>query len=343
MEHRLSTVSWLGPIMVGVREIKLTSDERRFLRHPWIGGVVLFARNYSDPDQLRALVQAIGAIRAPPLIVAVDQEGGRVQRFREGFSAVPAAGRIGAAYSQDVARGLAIAHAVGDALGEELAWAGIDLNFAPVVDLDAGNHSVIGARAFHADPEAVVDLAQAYLTGMRRWGVHGVVKHFPGHGSALGDTHTGAVEDARDRESIARTDLQVYRMLVERGIEAVMSNHVAYPAVAPGPASFSQHWLRQVLRAELGFQGVVFSDDLSMGAANPADPLSLRVRGVLDGGCGVALVCNELDEVPAMLNGFADVPPRPGLEGFARELTPTPPRRPGRHDAALAEGFGGTS
>ena len=332
----------LGPIMVGVSGLSLTLGETERLMHPWVGGVVLFARNYSDPGQLRGLTDAIHALRSPALVVAVDQEGGRVQRFRKGFSEIPAAGDIGAAFTADPARGLELAGTLGEVLGEELAWAGIDVNFAPVVDLDAGNRSVIGARAFHADPAAVVELAGMYLGGMKKWGVRGVVKHYPGHGSALGDTHTGEVRDNRDLNTIERTDLVVYRGLIELGIEGLMSSHVTYSAVGATPASFAPFWLHHMLRDVLKFQGLVFSDDLSMGAANPAAPLHRRVGGVLEAGCDVALVCNELDHVPAMLGHFHGPPPDPGLERVGGERPAMSPALPAQRAGALARAIEGS-
>lgn len=313
--------------MVGIAGRELNSIERAMLSHPWVGGVVLFARNYASPKQLRGLTDEIHRIREPSLVVAVDQEGGTVQRFRAGFSELPDARDIGYAYDKDPALGRELARAVGETLGAELEEAGIDINFAPVLDLDCGNEAIIGARALHREPRVVGQLGQELLRGMQAFGVHGVAKHYPGHGSAPGDTHVHETWDMRPLKTFRTSDFLAYRSLIDAGLEAVMSSHVIYPKVSDDPASFSTFWLRDVLRLELRFRGLVFSDDLSMGAARPSKPLEQRVLGVLAAGCDVALVCNELELIPSVLAALGTSPPIPELERLARRsVTMRPPR-----------------
>jgi beta-N-acetylhexosaminidase len=340
----------LGPLMIDLEGREVSPQERELLCHPLIGGVILFTRNYLDPPQLTALVSAIHAVRSPPLIVAVDQEGGRVQRFRPGFSLLPTARRIGHEFDLDARSGGALARAIGWLMAAELRAHGVDISFAPCVDLDLGVSEVIGERAFHANPEAVGQLARAWMQGMRAAGMAATAKHFPGHGAVVADSHHTLPVDRRTLPDLA-PDLSPYRRLIANGLPAVMAAHVLFPAVDSTPASLSARWIRDVLRGELRFQGVVFSDDLSMGGAAAYGDIVTRARQALSAGCDMLPVCNnrasvlellarlDIEPQPASslrlvrLHGRAGAPGRAALEATAewsraRELlarTTTPP------------------
>ena len=256
----------LGPLMVDVEGFELKPEERELLQHPLVGSVILFTRNYQDPVQLKALVQSIHAVRTPSLVVAVDHEGGRIQRFREGFSVLPSARRIGHEYDISAAEGRALARDMGWLMAAELRAVGVDLSFAPCVDLEYGVSEVIGDRAFHARAEIVGELAVAYMSGMREAGMVATAKHFPGHGVVVADSHHAIAVDRRALVDLSE-DILPYRRLIANGLVGVMMAHVCYPAEDRWPASASEFWIRHVLREQLGFQGVVFADDLSMKGA----------------------------------------------------------------------------
>src|ERR1700704_4544448 len=282
----------LGPLMIDLAGSTVTADDRELLRHPLVGGVILFTRNYTDPEQLTALVRAVHAERTPPLIVAVDHEGGRVQRFRQGFSPLPAARRIGHEFDLDARAGLALARAMGWLMAAELRAHGVDISFAPCVDLDHGV-SFIGDRAFHALPDAVGQLGVAWMHGMRDAGMAATAKHFPGHGAVVADSHLALPVDRRPLVDLA-DELAPYRRLIAHGLPAVMVAHVLFSAVDPAPASLSSLWIRDVLRGELRFQGVVFADDLSMGGAAAAyGDVITRAQKALSAGCDMLPVCNN--------------------------------------------------
>jgi beta-N-acetylhexosaminidase len=292
----------LGPLMIDLEGTGVSAEERELLRHPLVGGVLLFSRNYQEPAQLSELTRAIHAARSPSLIVAVDQEGGRVQRFREGFSPLPAARRIGHEYDRSPRAGIELARHMGWLMAVELRQRGVDISFAPCVDLDYGLSEIIGERAFHADSAAVGQLAFAYMHGMRDAGMAATAKHFPGHGGVVVDSHRGLPVDRRDITDLD-PDLGPYRRLIASGLTAVMAAHVIFPAVDPAPASLSPRWIREVLRGELRFQGVVFSDDLSMGAAREIHPdVVVRARQALAGGCDMLPVCNDRAAVLTLLS-----------------------------------------
>ena len=272
----------LGPLFIDVAGTELTAADRELLAHPLIGGVILFKRNYAEPAQLRALVVDIQALRSPPLLVAVDQEGGRVQRFREGFSELPPLRRIGQMFDADAPQGLAMARSLGWLMASELLAAGVDLSFAPCVDLDYGLSEVIGDRSFHARAPVVAQLAVAYMHGMREAGMAATAKHFPGHGAVVADSHLALPVDRREPSDMDQ-DLLPYRRLIDNGLPAVMVAHVQFPAVDPLPASFSRRWIQGVLRGELGFTGLVIADDLKMAAASAAGGLVERAGRALDG------------------------------------------------------------
>lgn len=292
----------LGPVMVDLRGTELLPEEREMLLDPAVGGVILFGRNYQSPDQLAALTDAIHAVRHPRLLVAVDQEGGRVQRCREGFARLPPAAAFGAIYDQDQRHALHLARQAGWLMAAELRAVGVDLSFAPVLDLDYGVSSVIGDRAFHANPVAVSELAGSYIRGMRTAGMAATGKHFPGHGAVSVDSHLGLPVDDRPLATIQSLDMEPYRRLFGHGLNAVMAAHVVYSSVDSSPTGFSSLWLREILRGELGFDGVIFSDDLTMeGAAFAGGPAD-RAEAALTAGCDMVLVCNAPSTIPAVLD-----------------------------------------
>jgi beta-N-acetylhexosaminidase len=282
----------LGPVMLDVAGTALTAADREVLAHPLVGSVILFARNYVDPAQLTALVADIQSVRTPALLVAVDHEGGRVQRFRPGFSALPPLRRIGQAFDADASTGLAMARSLGWLMATEVLACGLDFSFAPCIDLDYGLSEIIGDRSFHARSQVVAQLAIAYIHGMRDAGMAATAKHFPGHGAVVADSHHALPVDRRELVDMDE-DLLPYRRLIANALPAVMVAHVLYPAVDDVPASFSKRWIGGVLRQELGFGGLVFADDLTMAGAAAAGDLVQRARRALAAGCDVLPVCND--------------------------------------------------
>jgi len=283
----------LGPIMIGIPGTELTDLCREQLLHPAVGGVVLFSRNYSSPEQLHQLVQEIHALREPRLLLAIDQEGGRVQRLREGFTALPPLGSLGNLWHQDQSLAADYAYRHGRVMASEMLSLGIDLSFAPVLDLDRGS-CVIGDRSFSASLEVVSDLGSHYLAGMHDAGMKTTGKHFPGHGSVLADSHVDDVIDARDFAEIEGTDLQAFIQL-QYGLDALMIAHVVYPAVDKLPAGYSTVWLQDILRRRMQYRGVIMSDDLGMHAAYAVGDLSQRLQRCLAAGCELVLVCRPED------------------------------------------------
>lgn len=280
--------------MVDLRGLAPGTDELELLQRDCVGGVILFRRNFASPGQLRELT---GAIRecAPEVLIAVDQEGGRVQRFREGFTALPPLRRIGEAYETDREWGLAAARDCGRVMATEVRVAGLDFSFAPVLDLHDPASPVIGDRAFAADPGAVAELARAYLGGMAEAGMAGVGKHFPGHGLVGADSHVELPVDRRGESELRGRDMQPFVRCRDL-LAGVMPAHVVYPEVCADAAGFSRHWLQTVLRGEIGFDGVIFSDDLSMNAAEQAGAMEQRLEKALAAGCDMLLACNAPDE-----------------------------------------------
>ncbi len=304
----------LGPVMVGVEGLALTAEDAERLAHPRVGGVILFARNYDSPAQLVALVRAIRAVRRPELLVAVDHEGGRVQRFRAGFTAVPPMRELGRLLDRDRAAGLAAARACGHLIAAELQAHGVDITFAPVLDLDWGESGVIGDRAFHRQAAAVADLAEAFQAGLVAAGMTAVGKHFPGHGFVRADSHTEIPVDGRTLAEIRAADLEPFARLAKAGMGAVMPAHVIYPKVDARPAGFSPVWIGRILRGELGFDGIVFSDDLGMEGASAAGGMVARAHAALDAGADVVLVCNGARAQDTVLEGLERRPLDPALE-----------------------------
>jgi beta-N-acetylhexosaminidase len=293
--------------MIDVAGPALSAEDRELLSHPLVGSVILFSRNYQDPGQLRALTGELHALRSPSLLVAVDQEGGRVQRFRSGFTALPALRHVGHAYDEAQPRGLALARSHAWLMAAELLACGVDFSFAPCVDLDYGLSTVIGDRALHARAAAVGELAVAYMHGMRDAGMAATAKHFPGHGAVVADSHLSLPVDRREYADL-EPDLRPYRLLCENGLAAVMVAHVLYPEVDALPASFSRRWIHGVLREELRFAGLVFADDLSMAGAAAVGGIVERAQRALAAGCEVLPVCNDRAQVAQLLDGLRLAP-----------------------------------
>jgi beta-N-acetylhexosaminidase len=293
----------LGPFMVDIAGTELSADDVRVLKCPLVGSVILFARNYVNPRQVADLTASIRAVRAPHLLIAVDQEGGRVQRFRDGFTRLPAVRLLGRVYDEDRRDGLALAQSVGWLMAAELRAVGVDFSFAPCVDLDYGVSEIIGDRAFHSDPDAVAALAVATLSGMREAGMAAVAKHFPGHGAVVADSHVALPVDRRDYADL-EPDIRPYRPLIDNNLAAVMAAHVVYPAVDALPASLSRRWITDILRGELKFHGCVFADDLTMAGAAAFGDVLARAKLAFAAGCDVLPICNDRHSVELVLDRF---------------------------------------
>jgi len=291
----------LGPVMLDVIGTELCADDIRRLQHPLVGGVILFKRNYVSNTQLKALTASIHALRQPPLLIAVDQEGGRVQRFQAGFTKIPPMREFGKLWDRNPKQAKALATDAGWILAAELRAHGVDFSFTPVLDMDYGDSLVIGDRAFHLDPRAINDLAFALMQGLKKAGMGAVGKHFPGHGFVVADSHVSMPVDEREFDQIAQHDMQTFRMLIDDGIPAIMPAHVIYPAVDDKPAGFSEKWLQKILRERLGFNGAIFSDDLSMMAATAGGDVTTRVLAALQAGCDMVLLCNQPALADALL------------------------------------------
>lgn len=308
----------LGPVMLDVAGTELTADDRRRLAHPLTGGVILFSRNHADSEQLTRLTREIHALRSPSLIIAVDHEGGRVQRFREGFTAIPAMRELGLAFQASAQRARQITQAVGFVLASELRAHGVDLTFAPVLDVDYGNSSVIGDRAFDSDARIVAELARALVQGFKQAGMSGVGKHFPGHGHVRADSHLEVPVDERTYAEIEANDIVPFRRMIGAGLGGIMPAHVIYPGVDDRPAGFSPVWLKQILRGELGFDGIVFSDDLNMEGASVAGGFVERTQIALDAGCDMVLICNNAPAVDELYGAFSYSMPAVSLARLGR-------------------------
>ncbi len=278
-------------LAIGIAGHELSLQERDWLQHPGCAGVVLFARNFASKQQVAELVQAIREAAPRPQLICVDQEGGRVQRFREGYSKLPPLEGFDALYRRDAGAALALAKEHAWLMASEIRATGIDLSFAPVVDLGRGNRA-IGNRAFSPDPQVVAAFTRAYVEGMHDAGMVATLKHFPGHGSVLEDTHYDEAVDNRTLDTMRELDLVPFVAGIEAGAEAVMMAHVVYPQIAPEPAGYSSRWIKDILRGEMDFRGAVFSDDIGMAAAFSAGGVKARIDAHLDAGCDVVLVCH---------------------------------------------------
>jgi len=289
--------------MVDIAGTELTAEDARVLQHPLVGSVVLFSRNYSNRQQLQSLTAGIRALRAPHLLIAVDHEGGRVQRFREGFTRLPAARLIGRRFDQDRRDALGLAHSIGWLLASELRSVGVDFSFAPCADLDHGVSEIIGDRAFHRDADTVAALAVASMAGMRDAGMAAVAKHFPGHGAVVADSHVALPVDRRDFADL-EADIRPYRSLIDNHLPGIMAAHVVFPSVDARAASLSTTWITDILRGELKFHGCVFADDLSMGGAAAFGDILARTRQAYSAGCDVLPICNDRHSVEFVLERF---------------------------------------
>ncbi len=287
MESKLA----LGPVMCDLQGTELQPEDKEMLMHPKVGGVILFTRNYESPEQIAALTTSIHALRQPHLIIAVDHEGGRVQRFREGFSRLPACKLIGECANEKIA--CQYAEEAGWLMAAELLAVGIDLSFAPVLDIGGPTSEVIGDRAFHKQPDKIVTYAKSYMRGMKQAGMAAVGKHFPGHGSVVEDSHIAIPKDNRRIEDIRMLDLIPFERMIRAGLSGLMPAHVIYSKVDPLPAGFSSRWLKEILRGELEFQGAIFSDDLSMKGAEVIGGYAERAEAAIAAGCDMVLACNN--------------------------------------------------
>jgi beta-N-acetylhexosaminidase len=277
-------------LVIGIGGHELSAQERDWLQHPTVAGVILFSRNFASRAQVAELSQAIRDAAPRPQLLCVDQEGGRVQRFRDGYHALPSLEGFGRLFERDREAALRLAREHAWLMASEIRATGVDLSFAPVVDLGRGNRA-IGDRAFHAEPAIVAEFTRAYVAGMHEAGMAATLKHFPGHGSVLEDTHFDDAIDPRPLEALRAEDLVPFVAGIDAGADAVMMAHVKYPAVAPEPAGYAPRWIQDILRTEMGFRGVVFSDDIGMAAAESAGGIKARIDAHLDAGCDVVLVC----------------------------------------------------
>lgn len=322
------TTGRLGPLIVCVQGLALTDREREVLAHPWIGGVIYFTRNFESKKQIRDMSREIHAIRrqgSAPLLICVDHEGGRVQRFREGFTEIPAMSTLGAMWDPDDTdkqlAALARARQLGFTLASELRDVGVDFSFTPVLDLDWGRSEIIGERAFHHDPRVVAQLSAALMHGLSLAGMKNCGKHFPGHGWPQADSHLALPVDERNLDEILQQDALPYARIGSPALSSVMPAHILYTQVDNLPAGFSRIWLKDILRQRLGFDGVIISDDLSMAGAAVLDDVADRAQTAFEAGCDATLICNRpdlvdraLDELPKRMPEFLSDPNRRGLE-----------------------------
>jgi len=283
----------LGPVMLDIEGTQLTADDKKKLRHPLVGGVILFTRNYSSLKQLVQLTTEIHALRTPPLLIAVDHEGGRVQRFREEFTRLRSMRELGRIWDEHPNQARHLAQQTGYVLAAELRAVGIDLSFTPVLDMDHGQSCIIGDRAFHHKPHGVSDLARSLMSGLKLGGMASVGKHFPGHGYIQADSHVEVPVDERAYQDIEKNDLIPFRKMIGFGLAGIMPAHIIYPRVDACPAGFSGIWLKEILRGELGFEGCIFSDDLNMEGAAIAGNVVQRAESALTAGCDMVLLCNN--------------------------------------------------
>ena len=287
--------------MLDVVGTELSADDIKRLQHPLVGGVILFTRNFESCAQLKALTASIHAVRQPPLLIAVDHEGGRVQRFRDGFTKIPPMREFGKIWDKNPKKARELAIEAGWILAAELRAHGIDFSFTPVLDIDYGDSLVIGDRAFHGNAQAINELAFSLMQGLKKGGMQAVGKHFPGHGFVVADSHVSIPIDEREFDQIAQNDMQPFRQMIDEGLAAIMPAHVIYPKVDDKPAGFSAKWLKKVLRERLGFNGMIFSDDLSMEGASVGGDVTTRSLAALNAGCDMVLLCNRPDLADELL------------------------------------------
>lgn len=296
----------IGPIMMDLKGVELDHTERELLSHPLVGGVVLFTRNFLSSEQLQDLIFNIRSVRREPILVTVDHEGGRIQRFREGFTALPACEELGNLYNKNSNEALKFAQEIGWLMAAELLSVGIDMSFAPVLDLNLKISEVIGNRSFHRDPDVVIQLATAYIQGMNQAGMAAIGKHFPGHGSVKTDSHIDIPIDPRDFNTILHQDLLPFAKMAPNLLSGIMPAHITYSKVDEKPATFSSIWLKEVLRQQLHFCGAIISDDLSMAGASVMGDITNRAKAALDAGCDMILLCNDPDGIIHVIENLQD-------------------------------------
>ncbi|MDH5547489.1 MAG: beta-N-acetylhexosaminidase [Gammaproteobacteria bacterium] len=314
----------LGPVMIDLEGTSLSAEEKEMIAHPMVGGLIFFTRNFESRQQIHQLTREIKKIRN--ILVCVDHEGGRVQRFREGFTRLPPCAVLGETYDKNPQKAMSDAHALGWLMAAELIAVQIDFSFAPVLDVDYRLCDVIGNRAFHSDPEIIGKLASSYVKGMADAGMSSTGKHFPGHGAVKEDSHLELPVDGRSLKEIMNNDVIPFRRLNESNLlDAVMPAHVIYDQIDKMPAGFSSVWIKQILREQLHFNGVVFSDDLNMAAAGMAGSFTDRAEAAMKAGCDMILVCNNRAGAIEVLEHFNWQTERLSIERlegmFAKKIT----------------------
>jgi beta-N-acetylhexosaminidase len=309
----------IGPLMLDIAGLTLTKLDEQLLSHPFVGGVILFTRNAQSLQQLQSLCQAIRHIR-PEALIAVDQEGGRVQRFTNGFTRLPSLQMLGKLAEINPEKATHLSQTAGWLMATEVLHAGLDISFAPVLDLDHGLSGVIGSRAFHSSPTIVETLARAFIQGMSQAGMRATGKHFPGHGGTRLDSHTAAPVDTRTKDELA-DDLHPFAALAEHDLHAIMPAHIIFPKIDALPAGFSRHWLQTILRKQLHFQGAIISDDLTMMGAQALGNIQTRAGLALTAGCDMILVCNDREAVMALLDNLPNTwtTDNPRLQALRRQ------------------------
>lgn len=293
----------LGPLFISIESTVLSKDDTKNLNSNYVGGVILFSRNYENKTQLQELINAIKDIKSPELIVCVDQEGGRVQRFLNDFYPLPSLRTLGKLYDKSKSEGLESALLAGRIMSLELAEVNIDFSFAPVLDVDYGHSTIIGNRSFHSDPDVITELAASYIDGLKLSGMASIGKHFPGHGGVILDSHTELPVDKREMNELMN-DIKPYLQLMNKHLDAIMTAHIHYPLVDGHIATFSKRWLKIILRKELGFSGLIFSDDLMMKAVNSELSMNEKINHALSAGCDFVLVCNMESQMPYLLDNL---------------------------------------
>lgn len=295
----------IGPLMIDLAGAEISASERAWLSHPAVGGVILFSRNFRDKQQITRLISELHSVKSPALLVAVDQEGGRVQRFKDGFTVLPAMRTLGDLYDHDPIQALDCSELLAWHLATQLRAIDIDFSFTPVLDLSTAYSQIIGDRAFHSDPDIVAHLADHFIQGLRRGGMQAVAKHFPGHGTVVADSHLECPFDEREYKAI-KQDLRPFELMLAKGLVGVMSAHVVYSRIDSKPASFSQIWLNDILRKKLSYQGVIFSDDMSMLGAYCVGDIQQRISLALNAGTDMVLICNQPKDVETALEQLND-------------------------------------
>jgi len=296
----------IGPLIVDIDSVQLTEEESDYLKHPFVGGVILFSKNYSCIDELVTLIKQIKSLRYPSLLIFVDQEGGRVQRFRNGFTELPALGSLGSYYEGDLQKVAGIVRECGWIMATEMKAIGVDVSFAPVLDTFNEESEIIGDRSFHSDPNVICALATIYVSAMNSCGMHAVGKHFPGHGAVTTDSHIELPVDNRTIDAVDQADLIPFKFMASVGISGFMVAHIIFPRVDhTSLAGFSNYWLQKILREKVGFNGVIFSDDLSMEGAAVSSSYFTRANLALSAGCDALIVCNNKDGIFEILDKYS--------------------------------------